>query len=515
MPLFELNLPPGVRNNGTADQAEMRWESASLVRWANGEMAPIGGFKQDAVFQGTTNPARKAISWLANNGTKWIAYADDLDVYADTVGGAGPFNITPTDLYSSPNTRPTNSQYQVYWSMHNWGENLVMCNNYDGRIYEWVPNATTPGTAKRITTANGYTESAPTNCTSVFVTEERFLFALGAGGDKRNVQWSDREDLGVWAPTSENEAGDFLLSGSGEIQCGVSFAGKTLLLTTTDAYAANYLGPPFVYGFERVGDDCGIISQNAAVATDVGVFWMGQSNIYLFDGANVRTVPCEVRDSVFNDFYDSNVEYRKAIWAFHHAQFNEVWWFYPRSNGQDSYDNGSYVVYNYAENTWMLGGEDVPGATSTTPFSLGQSRLNRTCGIGSDVVGRIVWWSSIAFEHEIPDEVYVPVPGVPTITRTSFAMSAPFQVSPTQDVATLTQVRQDIENSSGAKIWAYKKLYPNSTETRSPSSGQYTLDNPTDVRITGRYFRLVVQFLPGQGMKAGKFTFEWQPRGKR
>jgi hypothetical protein len=297
----------------------------------------------------------------------------------------------------------------------------------------------------------------------------------------------------------------------------VSFAGKTLLLTTAEAYAANYLGPPFVYGFEQVGDDCGIISQNAAVATDVGVFWMGQTNIHLFDGTSVRTVPCEVRDAVFNDFYDNNVEYRKAIWAFHHAQFNEVWWFYPRDNGQDGYDNGSYVVYNYVENTWMLGGEDVPGLTSTTPSILGQSRIPRTCGVGSDVLGRIVWWGgSFAFEHEMPDEVYVPVPGVPLITRTSFAMSAPFYVAPDKSVVSLTQMMQDVENSTGAKAWLYSKLYPNETEIRKPAgSNYYTLANPTDIRITGREFRLVVQFLPGQNMKAGKFVFEWQPRGKR
>lgn len=513
MPLFELNLPPGVRNNGTADQSEFRWESASLVRWANGEMTPVGGFQQDATFSGTTQPTRKAIAWAANDGTKWVAYADSEKLFADTADGAGPFDITPTDLYSAPNTKPINHQFKVYWSLQNWGENLVACNNYDGRIYEWVPDAGTPGTAKRITTANGYAENAPTDCASVFVTDERFLFALGAGGDARKVQWSDREDIGSWGPDAANEAGDFLLSGAGELQCGLSFAGKTLLLTTTDAYAANYLGPPFVYGFEKVGDDCGIISQNAAAATDVGIFWMGQHNVYLFDGANVRAVPCDVRDAIFNDFHPIE-DYKKAAWAFHNAEFSEVWWFYARDNGQDSRDNGSYAVYNYAENTWSTGGDDVPGVNSATPQYSGLSRLPRTCGVGPDVIGRTVWWGNVAYTHEVVGGDFDPFIGDAPY---AFAMSAPFYVSQAKSVVTLTQLMQDVESSSGAEAWLYSKLYPNGAESRAPAygAGEYALANPTDIRATGRQFRLVIQFLAGQSMKAGKFVFEWQGNGKR
>ena len=53
--------------------------------------------------------------------------------------------------------------------------------------------------------------------------------------------------------------------------------GQTLVITDVDAHAMRYLGPPYVYGFERVGTSCGAVSRKAAVDVDMGIFWMGQA----------------------------------------------------------------------------------------------------------------------------------------------------------------------------------------------------------------------------------------------
>lgn len=44
MPYIPLQLPPGVKRNGTLYQAKGRWYSADLVRWWQGSMQPIGGW---------------------------------------------------------------------------------------------------------------------------------------------------------------------------------------------------------------------------------------------------------------------------------------------------------------------------------------------------------------------------------------------------------------------------------------------------------------------------------------
>lgn len=513
MPIVQINIPPGVRDNGTADQSEMRWERSSLIRWSKGEMTPVGGFEQD-IYSKPNGTTRKALAWVVNDGSKWLAAASSDVVTVSSEAGT-PYTITPTDLFSSPNTKPANDDYEVFWGIFSWGQNLVMCNNVDGRIYEWQYNANSQSgdEAKRITTANGYTNNAPTDCQNIFVTEERFLFALGADGDAAKVSWSDREDLGTWAASSINEAGDLNLDTEGRLSCGVSFNGKTVILGTTDCFAATYIGPPYVYGFEKVGSDCGIISQNAAVSTPIGVVWMGQKSFYVYDGGRVRSLRCDVNDSVFNDF-STTEDYLKCIWAFHNAEFNEVWWFYPRNNGQDARDNGSYVVYNYVENTWTIGGDDVPGSTPDTPQYSGLSRLPRTAGVGPDVLGRTIWYGNVVYEHEIAGGDFIPFTGDAPY---AFAMSAPFYASPQKNIVTATQMMQDVENSTGSEFWMYSKNYPNQAEIRTPASGSgnYALANPTDIRVTGRQFRLVLQMDDGQSTKAGSFMLNVQENGTR
>ena len=44
MALIPLQLPPGVHRNGTDFESSNRWRDASLVRWHDGSMRPVGGW---------------------------------------------------------------------------------------------------------------------------------------------------------------------------------------------------------------------------------------------------------------------------------------------------------------------------------------------------------------------------------------------------------------------------------------------------------------------------------------
>jgi hypothetical protein len=84
------------------------------------------------------------------------------------------------------------------WTLDNWGEYLLACSNADGKIYEWDLNIANDGVALT---------NAPVSNKAVLVTAERFVFALGAGGNARKVAWSDQEDNTTWTPASNNQAG--------------------------------------------------------------------------------------------------------------------------------------------------------------------------------------------------------------------------------------------------------------------------------------------------------------------
>ena len=192
-------------------------------------------------------------------------------------------------------------------------------------------------------------DNAPINNLGVIVTEERFIFALGAGNNAKRIEWCDFQDRDTWTPATTNQAGGQELQTTGQILCGARTRGQTLILTDTDAHAATYVGPPYVYSFSRVGTSCGAVSRKSVVSTDRGVFWYGQENFFLYDGNQVQVLPCDVHDYVFSDF---NTSQQSKVWGFVNGTHQEVWWFYP-SNGSTEVDR--YVAYDMMENHWLVG----------------------------------------------------------------------------------------------------------------------------------------------------------------
>jgi hypothetical protein len=121
--------------------------------------------------------------------------------------------------------------------MDTWGEYLIACSNADGKIYEWQLGFTTPTLAAAIT-------NAPTGNKAVLVTAERILFALGAGGNPRKVQWCDQENNTLWTPAGDNQAGDYELATPGTLLAGKRVKGVNLLFTDVDVHTAQYVGAP-------------------------------------------------------------------------------------------------------------------------------------------------------------------------------------------------------------------------------------------------------------------------------
>jgi len=360
MALIPINLPPGVFRNGTSYQAKGRWYDANLVRWKNGQLQPVGGWQRitSAPIEGKT---RSLISWRDNAARRWLAIGtnEGLHVYNND-----QFNeITPEDF-------PAGRENSVYglgfgagkygleaygteraatglileaatWTFDTWGENLVACAPHDGQIYEWVVDDTDPVGAAEVIA------DAPTGVRAIIVSGERHLIALGADGDPRKIAWSDQEDNTEWTPSATNAAGDLQLVTTGLIQCGRRMPGQILVWTDVDLHVMRYLGQPFVYSVERVGEG-GIVGPNAHMAFGNTCVWMGDKGFWAFDGV-IRPLESEVQDYVFSDI---NLFQAAKITAAHISELGEIWWFYPSRN---AVENDRYVIWNYRENHWSIG----------------------------------------------------------------------------------------------------------------------------------------------------------------
>jgi len=241
-----------------------------------------------------------------------------------------------------------------HWSHDNFGEDLIM-NVRDGAIYYWDRSGGTSARAVDITTIAGST-NAPTVAKKVIVSErDRHILAFGCDSETASgtqdpllIRFASQESLTAWNALPTNTAGELRIGTGSEIVTAVQTKQQTLVITDVSVHALQFIGPPFTFGITEVGRNTTIISENAAVAVEESVYWMGYREFYVYNGRTQKLV-CPVRDFVFSDL---NRDQDTKIVAGQNSAYSEVWWFYPSSSATA---NDKYVVYNYEQNIWYYG----------------------------------------------------------------------------------------------------------------------------------------------------------------
>jgi hypothetical protein len=162
------------------------------------------------------------------------------------------------------------------------------------------------------------------------------------------IRWSAQDDIYNWTPDPTNQAGFTRLSHGSEIITTVQTRQEIVVFTDSSVYSLQYLGPPYVWAPQLLGDNISIMSPNSAIIASGVVYWMGVDKFYMYDG-RVQTLNCDLRRFVFQDL---NQNENLQVFAGTNEGFNEVWWFYCGA-GTDAV--GKYVVYNYLEKVWYYG----------------------------------------------------------------------------------------------------------------------------------------------------------------
>jgi hypothetical protein len=251
------------------------------------------------------------------------------------------------------------------WSQSNFGEDLVF-NPRGGALYYWA-NAASPnifnrgqllGPSATVVTKSGsisIDSSCPTIANIVMVSDSsRFVLAFGCtdyGSAIQNpmlIRWSDQESIATWAPAITNQAGSYQLSHGSQIITAIQTRQEILVITDSAIYSMQYLGPPYVWGFQLMGDNISIMGPNAAATANNVTYWMGTDKFYMYSG-RVETLPCSLRQYVYNDI---NLSQQFQFFASTNEGYNEIWWFYCSAN---STTIDKYVIFNHLERTWYYG----------------------------------------------------------------------------------------------------------------------------------------------------------------
>lgn len=384
------------------------------------------------------------------------------------VYGTGAYG---TGVYGSGDESLEQLEEAQSWQFDTFGDHLVASALSDGKLYEWDLN----GSNQLVAITN-----APVDNLGLVVTPERFLFALGAGGESRRVEWCDQEDDTIWTPASTNQAGGEHLPGQGPLMAGRRGRRETLLWSSTDMFVAQYVGGTGVYSFRMVGNACGPISRQSMSMIDSGrAVWMGESGFFIYNGS-VLPMESEVHDYVFNGM---NRQQRSQIWSMSLALHNEVWWFYPSST---SLFCDRYVSLNMTTGVWGIGA------------------LQRSAGIDSGIYQYPLMADrfGVVYEHERGTDMNTFLCG----SQVPYAQSGPVQIAHGDNWVHVSEIIPDEATLGSVSLQLAAKAYPTAEAHQVVA---YNPANPTSTRVSGRAFTLrATQVLPDWRLGEPRFDVE-------
>jgi hypothetical protein len=493
MEALDVALPPGFFGCGTKGQSRGRWLEGNLTRFEDRQLAPWRGWRDKAATL-VTGRARAMLPWRTDEQLSWCAIGTHTGLFVMGESTA-VFDVTPTGFtpgrpdavaqsgfgrgaygqgaYGAPRASTTSIQPASMHTLDTWGQDLVGVMAEDGRPYQWrrdpaVRAAFIPG--------------APV-CKALLVTPERAQMHLAAGGNNRRVRWSHWENNTLYAADATTKAGEQDLQTGGELMCGRPVRGRSLILSTQDAWLAEKRAGLLVYQFDKIGDGCGVVSRGALVVLgDSRAMWMGPMRFWVFDGGFVKPVQSEVADRVFTTINGSQAS---KVTAVHDSALGAVRWYYPTSA---SLENDSYVEFDYVNGDWTDGRIIRLAATDRGAFEY---------PLGVDASGRI-------HEHEVGAQYGGATPFARALVR----------LGEGQRRLTARYLIPDERVLGDVEVFARARA-----ELMSPTaqeSGPYRLQPRTPVRFTGREVELEFRFArPDPDSRVGDFRLLCQPRGER
>lgn len=263
--------------------------------------------------------------------------------------GLGPYGIGGYGtgvVPAAPNPGTTLMVPDYY--LDNWGETLIICPE-GNPIFVWSP-------ISGFQNANMLVNSPLQNLGAFVAMPQQQVMAWGSTytglSDPLQIRWSDVGNYNDWTPTVTNQAGGYHIPTGSIIRRGFQGPSQQYWWTDIDLYVAQYTGPPFVYGFSKIGTGCGLIASKAVAQLGSTVYWMSQKQFFMTSGSNApQPIPCSVWDYIFQNLDWNNVD---NVEAAPNSQFNEINWFFPSVNSPNG-ENDSYVCYNALYNEWDYG----------------------------------------------------------------------------------------------------------------------------------------------------------------
>ena len=316
------------------------------------EVDPVSRITVNGIYTPVAVTANSSDS--GNGGSSTVgAYQLNIGLNTSITGDGWNAGTWGRGTWNSATT-PTVESVLRLWTHDNFGEDLVI-NIFNGGLYYYDSSSGLTNRAVVLSSVAGAV-SPPSVAVKVLVSDvDLHVIAFGCDSeddpgtqDPLLIRFSDQRNALDWKATVDNTAGDLKISSGSKIITAIETKREILVFTDTSIYSMQFIGPPDTFGITIVSEGISIRSPNSAVAIEDNVFWMGNNEFYVYNGA-VQKIPCTLRDFVFSDFNNLQAE---KVFAGVNSSFSEIWWFYPSA---DSNEINKYVIYNYQQQIWYFG----------------------------------------------------------------------------------------------------------------------------------------------------------------
>jgi hypothetical protein len=445
-------------------------------------------------------------------GTATAVFDISIAPPSSTFGYGWGTSTWNTETWNTPRSSSSVTLDGRDWSIDNFGE-LMIATVLDGSTFQWSPtNDGLTGKASAVTNAPTASKfslvSTPDRHLILFGTEK----TVGSGGsqDPLLLRFSSQEDINTYQPTAENTAGSLRIQDGSTIVGADKARGQILVWTDTSLHALQFIGPPFTFGLNQLGRNCGLLGQHAGVVVRDVSYWMGQNAFFVFDGT-VKKLPCTVDDFVFENI---DLTQTDQIFAGVNTEFAEIIWFYVTNpDNITSPQINKCVIYNYLEQSWAVG------------------TLNRTSW-----VDRGVFSNPLATEY-LTDSVANATPTVVGLSNgvskyyaqesgtdadgaamQSFIQSGDFNIDEGgEQLMRIARFVPDFRDQAGnvGVTWSFKN-YPYGNVVSQTALTVTTTDTKKDLRGRGRQANFKIESnVAGGNYKMGTFVMDIYPDGQR
>lgn len=343
----EIKNPTGILTDPNPSDLPLNaWTGGNNIKFRNGKVSKTDGFTK--VFPTPPFQPLHMIPYLSNNTPLWIS------------ASTNKINVTQGSTWVDL-SRLTGGNYNADIS-NNWSggflSGVAILNNIND-----IPQALLPNADNFVDLANW----PSTHRARVMHPFKNYLVAMNLTVDSvlqpTVVKWSAPAQPGnvpsTWNPADPtNDAGETALADTpGAIVDGVKLRDTFIIYKEDSVYSMRYIGGVFVFQFQQLFDDVGMLAQNCAAEFDGKHFVVGRGDVYVHNGVQKSSViDGAMRDYLFNSIKNDNAR-RTFVVPDYNA--SEMWICFAQ--GVEAATAGycdKAIIWNWKENKWTI--RDVP-----------------------------------------------------------------------------------------------------------------------------------------------------------